>query len=533
MKTLIIGLDGATWDVFDDYLLENYMPNLNRLKKGGYWGVLRSTDPPITPAAWTSFMTGCQPYKHAIVGFRDYSFAANELPVSTAARCRVPTFWELLSSRNYKVASINVPWTYPCRKVNGVMVAGHGVPGMKVEFTYPPEFGQELLSKIPDYEILSQWDRAENYLDIELLDRNVRRAEQRFSQRVEAAKLAFDKFNPDVMMVQFQNTDWILHKIYDFAGGSTRDRFPQQRDRVFKMFEKLDGCIGKILQMTEGDNCNVIVASDHGLCKELGYVCPNAMLYRWGYLRKQSRLRSTVRRMLLNLKKLGVLKNIDMSIEVKDPVNWKKSRAMVVFSALMLAYVYLNVKSRNKNGCINPGAEYNRIIRELREKFSNMRNPLIKEPLFDFVGTPAELYNVDNPDPELVGDLVLVPRPGFVVRQTAWWRTEPVKMRNKSSTIGTHCYDGIYIFNGPDFRQGPGPKAHIVDIAPTLMASLGEEIGTYMDGRVLKDAFSREITVKYQDGPVQQAIIPVQQKKLTQKEDSEITKRLSALGYMD
>ena len=54
MKVLIIGSDDATWNVFDNYTLQNYMPNLNELKNNGYCELLRSTDPPITSVAWTT-----------------------------------------------------------------------------------------------------------------------------------------------------------------------------------------------------------------------------------------------------------------------------------------------------------------------------------------------------------------------------------------------------------------------------------------------------------------------------------------------
>ncbi len=530
MKALIIGLDGASWDVFDDYLLENHMPNLNRLRNEGYWGVLRSTDPPITPAAWTSCMTGCQPYKHGVVGFRDYSFADNGLNISTSASCRVPTIWEELSRQGYKVASINVPWTYPCRKVNGVIVAGYGVPGMDVEFTYPPDFARELLAKIPDYEVLADWEKAESY-DAELLDRNAQKIEHRFSQRVQAAQLAFDRFSPDVMMVQFQNTDLVQHMAFGFVGRGIRDLYPRQRDRMFTMFKKLDDCIGSILEMTAGENHSEIVVSDHGLCKLRGEIRPNALLYKWGYLKPKSYFGRAVRRTRRNLQKFGILKNVNMALELKAPIDWKKSRAMVIYPALQ-GYVYLNVKGRNKKGCVEPGTEYDRIVEDLRKRFSSMSDAATNEPLFEFVGKPTELYSVDNPDPELVGDLVLVPAHGYIVQHTASLKVEPIKMLDGDSVTGTHCHSGIYIFHGPNIHQRKGPQAHITDVAPTLMAMLDAEVGSYMDGKVIKNAFLREVPVKYQSSSTEQLIRAKAGKGLSKKEISEITKQLSALGYL-
>ena len=60
-RLLIIGLDGATFSVLDPLMAEGRMPNLKRFIAGGVSGILNSTQPPITPAAWTTFMTGKGP----------------------------------------------------------------------------------------------------------------------------------------------------------------------------------------------------------------------------------------------------------------------------------------------------------------------------------------------------------------------------------------------------------------------------------------------------------------------------------------
>ncbi|MHC4647129.1 MAG: alkaline phosphatase family protein, partial [Planctomycetota bacterium] len=137
MKVLIIGLDGATWDVLDESLLEHHMPNLGKLKGQGYSGILHSTEPPITPAAWTTCITGCNPETHGIAGFRRYSPEDDSIGIGNATDSLVPNMWQELSAQGFKVASINVPWTYPCQEVNGIMVAGYGCPGPQSSFTYP------------------------------------------------------------------------------------------------------------------------------------------------------------------------------------------------------------------------------------------------------------------------------------------------------------------------------------------------------------------------------------------------------------
>ncbi|MBV9732507.1 MAG: alkaline phosphatase family protein, partial [Verrucomicrobia bacterium] len=63
-KILIIGLDSATWDLLGPWSAGGLLPNLSRLVSSGVSGGLESAIPPLTPPAWTSFMTGKNPGKH-------------------------------------------------------------------------------------------------------------------------------------------------------------------------------------------------------------------------------------------------------------------------------------------------------------------------------------------------------------------------------------------------------------------------------------------------------------------------------------
>ncbi|MCH7721016.1 MAG: alkaline phosphatase family protein, partial [Planctomycetes bacterium] len=71
-RILIIGLDGATFDALDPLLDEGRMPRLKQAIESGVSGRLRSTIPPMTPAAWTTFLTGRQPGAHGIIDFESY-----------------------------------------------------------------------------------------------------------------------------------------------------------------------------------------------------------------------------------------------------------------------------------------------------------------------------------------------------------------------------------------------------------------------------------------------------------------------------
>src|ERR1051325_5672568 len=102
-KLLVIGLDGASFNVLDGLIEKGYLPNLARLIADGTRADLETTFPPITAVAWSSFMTGKNPGKHGIFEFvrRDRN-TQRELAVNASFR-EGRAIWDLLSDAGHRV----------------------------------------------------------------------------------------------------------------------------------------------------------------------------------------------------------------------------------------------------------------------------------------------------------------------------------------------------------------------------------------------------------------------------------------------
>jgi predicted AlkP superfamily phosphohydrolase/phosphomutase len=442
--------------------------------------------------------------------------------------------WQELSKQGYTVASINVPWTFPCREVNGIIVAGYGCPGPESEFTYPRDFKDELLKRIPDYDIVAKWDKSKAY-SIDELDANMKRVERSFHQRVEAAKLVSEKLNWDVMMIQIHDTDLIEHHIWPYLDKSTREQYPQQRDRVFESFKHLDRAIGELLDLVSTEESMVVVVSDHGLCRKVAKVKPNVMLCQWDYLESKGTLRTMIQRRLRRSFDNSRVKEGKKS-GIKQPkeydFKWPDSKAMVIDTAVN-GHLFINVKGRQPDGIVEPGTEYDELVNELRERFKNAINPHTGELIFSKVGTPAEVYGFGETDTTMFGDLVLVPQPGIELVLSDSRDGEYIEMTRDDSLIGAHCYEGIYLFSGRDIKNSIGEQTHIVNIAPTIYAALGAELPIYMDGNVLETLFEKEVPIEYQKSRIDVPCRSDDKQVLSMEEEAEITKRLSALGYVE
>ena len=154
-RLVILGLDGATWSVLDPMRRRGVMPNLDALLARSAHGTLRSCIPPVTSAAWSTMMTGCDPARHGVFDHRYLDAASDRLKVNHSGRIRVPTVWKQLSDSGRSVISLNLPATYPPPPVRGLIVSGMDAPHLDAALSGHPAFAERLKAEVPGYHLRS------------------------------------------------------------------------------------------------------------------------------------------------------------------------------------------------------------------------------------------------------------------------------------------------------------------------------------------------------------------------------------------
>ena len=154
-RAIILGFDGMDPELAARFIGEGRLPNLAKLQQSGTFRKLRTTFPPISPVAWSTFMTGVNPGKHNIYDFlaRDLS---SYLPYLSSAEIKGPKrqlkigkyivplgkptikgmrrgrpFWHWLGETGIFCSIIRVPVTFPPEKFPGVLLSGMCVPDLK------------------------------------------------------------------------------------------------------------------------------------------------------------------------------------------------------------------------------------------------------------------------------------------------------------------------------------------------------------------------------------------------------------------
>ncbi len=283
-RLLIIGLDGVSWNVLKPMIEAGHMPFLESEIEKGKAGVLRSTEPPITPTAWTSFQTGLTPEEHGIFGFRGFHMENGRLrnSIRTASSVTARRIWDILSKKGRRICLLNLPLTYPPFPVNGIMVSGFPVPGPECEFTYPAEFKRELFSVIPGFQVMQTgmgaMQRGMKVDDVvgwwtKLID-----------QKAGLARHLLKKEPWDVFMVHFQETDLLQHFLWHLIDRTHPEHDPGGFARVGRFYNELDRRLSEITGAARGKGFSVMMLSDHGFQRADYSVNLNSWLYQKGYI---------------------------------------------------------------------------------------------------------------------------------------------------------------------------------------------------------------------------------------------------------
>jgi predicted AlkP superfamily phosphohydrolase/phosphomutase len=476
-KLLVIGIDGADFDILDPLFEAGRMENLQNIAEGGTKAALRSTIPPSTCPGWQSFYTGKAPENIGIFGFRNFEPGSYEVHLPDSSDLTEATFWEILGDDDVRTGIVGGPFTYPPQEINGFMVSGPWTPSDASAFTYPPELSEEL-TEVCDGEYVFI---PENYEEEEF--------KQAFDRRTEVTTHLLQNEEWDVFSVVYR-PDPLQHVYWD-----------KDDEVVFRVYDYLDECLGQVLDVVDelDEDINVLVMSDHGFeGLRTRYFHVNQWLEDEGYLQTKSGASSSLMKLLpldagLNLAaRLGVLDFIKrhfLPYRVKEAVSnpfhamdWGKTSAFFVWEQ-QTGQIYVNVEDRFPDGIVSADRR-EEVARNIHSEIQDVTDESDRQVVKDcWLG--AELY--DGKYASIAPDVVFTLHREYKGQGTfgpIFSTLEP------SRAEGGHHIDGVLLASGPDIASEAIESAEIIDLAPTILHGMGSPVEESMDGEVLIDLFS-------------------------------------------
>lgn len=548
LKVVIIGLDGGTFDLIKPWVDGGHLPAFQKLMNEGAWGELRSTMPPITAPAWSSFITGKNPGKHGLIDFvfrqpNTYSVA----PVNASTR-QGRSLWSRLGDGEKRVIVVNVPVTYPPERVNGIMVTGLMTPSEEANFTYPPELAERLRQN--HYKVHSPQSYARGNIE-----RFLEGIESVTAVQWQHLRQFMAEEDWDFTMYVFRGPDRMQHGLWHFmdpehplhgAPGTE-----QYQNAIRDHHRSIDRYLAELIDDLDEDTV-LILMSDHGFGPFHKYIYMNNWLMKWGLLQLKKRPLSQLKKIAFNMGitpisiynqmlKLGLggvkgkvtkgkgNKKLARFFLSFNDIDWGRT---TVYSLGNAGQLWINLKGREPQGIVEPGAEYERIRQDVIEKLKTMRDPETNELMVDKVYTREMLYEGEYID--RMPDIVFVPK-GFRYLSFGEYEFASHRLVDVSYGItGWHRENGMVLFHGlPVNPNNSFEDAKLQDIAPTVLYLMGQPIPDDMDGRILIETLQPQ----WIDETRMQRVSASKEDEQTyvhfSDEDEEaIRKRLEDLGYL-
>jgi predicted AlkP superfamily phosphohydrolase/phosphomutase len=556
-KIVIIGIDGADPSLVERFVASGACPNLERLIGRGAFGPLRSTTPPTSLPAWTSFITGATPSSHGIPDFtvrRAYG-----VRFTGAGDRRLPSLFAHLERQGLTVGAAWFPATYPPELLNGWQISGWDSPVTArgdESFVHPPDLHRDLTARFGDahlsFDTIDEFsaDDAWYLAAAEALPRRAR-------LRGEMAAWLIGERPVDVAACYFGEADTAAHHFWAFHDPSSPRRpaavEPRLAAALEAVYAAIDEAVGRVIAAA-GEQSAVIVLSDHGSAGNGNVAIHlNRMLERAGLLsfsrgralldprtargQAPALVPTRLRRVLFRLAG-GLLPAAVESWIRFGGIDWSRTTA---FSE-ELSYapsIWLNQLGREPRGTLRhrdrarATSAVERAAAELRDPAgrSLVRRVIRREEIHQ--GPLLSLF------PDLMLELEAADGYAPVCLPSGATSGDPVTVldgadllgRKGRSLPGGHAPDGVLIVASQAARAGARIRsARIHDVAPIVTALAGVAPAPWFEGRVPDGALaSAGGELAADDG----GLAPRARRAYDRSEERVVAARLRRLGYLD
>jgi predicted AlkP superfamily phosphohydrolase/phosphomutase len=552
-KTIVIGLDGGTFDLIDPLMAEGILPNLKGLIARGVRGRLRTVIPPGTGPAWSSIVTGLDPSNHGIFDLIVRAVGSYNLGFLNAESLRAPTIWDVVGAFGGKVLVLNVPMTYPARKVNGFLITGLLTPAGSENCTYPPELLGAIRKMSPHYRIVPAQafspGRVGAFLD---------ELERIFDAKAHVFMSLLKKSDWQFAMQVFNETDFLQHALWHMLDPTHPRHDPARSSRyasrIRDFYRRVDALIGEVVEVA-GDDASIIVISDHGHGPLHEFMHANNLFLKEGLMKvkqtPRSRLKYALFRMgftplnvyragnALGLARLrmglrwtskgyGMLRRFFFSF---SDIDWERSTAYAI-SGGVYGGAFVNLKDREPQGAVQ-GDRYEEARETLGQVLKGVRHPGDGGNLVTKVLKREEVYG--GRFTSEAPDLFFLPRdPSIGVFGDFEFSSNRIIEPASEAISAQHRMEGIFIAAGPDLRSGVEVTGlRVLDVAPLMLYLMELGIPEGLDGKLPEGVITEDIRRKRPPAyfPPEEVLDTSVGDRQTM-EDESIKERLKGLGYI-
>ncbi|HEY4281748.1 MAG TPA: hypothetical protein VGM62_01705 [Chthoniobacterales bacterium] len=501
---VILGVDAGDPQWLRRWTSEGRLPNIGAIMARGCWGETGGSELLLEHGVWQSIFAGISRGKSGYHYFRQLHPGSYDLRLVNGAIIRARPFWDCLGKDDGRIFIADIPDILPGPESNGVQIANWAVhrgwrsrDPEEQPMSQPASALKEIEKLVGPAQLIIE--NAQSTLE---QDREIyRQLMARIPRKGALCRALIGKEKPNVVAVVFGESHSAGHQFWKYQkhGEEVGATSPDLVNGIRSIYEAIDHEIGLLLHELPSDS-NVFVISSVGLahhyptgqlleafCRELGYQVPSTATPA------SFHPMTVVRRLIPEPWRIGLSRLFSretrerwLAEQFRSNTDWNKTTAFVIPS-IYTGFIRVNLRGREPSGIVEPGQDYESILRQLEADLAKLVDPVTEKPAIEKVIRTAEVFGKDAPS--MLPDLIVHWNPSthFLERVTHP-RCDLVQSRPEFNRASDHYEHGFFAAAGPGIDQrGELAEVDTLDLAPTFLRLLNQPHPAWMSGKPVEE----------------------------------------------
>jgi predicted AlkP superfamily phosphohydrolase/phosphomutase len=490
---VLLGFDAADPDLVERWAAEGKLPSVAKLMARGAWARTSGEELLFEHGIWTSLFSGVSTARHGFHFFWQPVPRSYGLELKKGRDIGVAPFWAQLAGTGRSVFVIDPPDTEPVRGVEGLQVsewATHShYPPLTLSVEPPSALG-ELRREFGAREQIGETIGSTPQNDRITLERLIARA----ARKGATVRALVGKADYDVIVAMFAEAHTGAHQVWEYrrdAKGDGPRPDPGTGAGQLRLYEAVDTAIGAIVDALPA-SATVFVVSSVGLlsqypteeltenfCRKLGYQASPAQAAPSASSAAPRRsplalLRGLVPESARNFVSRFLPFQVQarlLSDKFAAATDWSRTTAYAP-PGYYTGCIRVNLRGREPQGIVAPGAEYDAVLSRLEEDFHALVDAETGQPVVERTVRTRALFG-DSLHPALPDLVVFWRAHDRPLRRLTHPRAELTQSPHAFHRGSHHTTEGFLVASGPGIRTaGRMPDVNPLALAPTLLSLL-------------------------------------------------------------
>lgn len=498
---VILAIDAADVELVRRWAADGHMPTLAGIVERGCFLEVEGADLVNEMGSWISLFSGVAKHKHGFYSVRQLIPGTYTLePTNTAVARNALPFWHALRGTDKQAAVIDPPELDVIPDVPGVQLTNWAAHESERLWEMARSLPTTVLSEIR--EKFGSGDKLATFAPHGTPDEDFadyHRALARIAMKGKVVRDVLARGEFDVVVGAFFEAHTIGHRLWSYQPEFSEPN--RLSNGLRDLYEAIDGEIARTLADLPADS-NVFIVSAYGM----GGMFPttglvDAFLHQLYYqvplgtdqllAGRRSNPLALVRRAIPQPWRKWVSQFLPATVQERliasdfaTNTDWSQTLAFAIPS-LYNGQIRLNVKGREPQGIIEPGADYESMLDRIEADFRQLIDPKTGRSAVRNVFRTAAAFDcgIDHALPDLFVEWEWAPHfMDTVVHPAATLVQEPEHYHRSSF----HRPIGFVAAAGPSVPRDDTPRTvDVRDLAPTFLTLMGVPVPAVMDGKPL------------------------------------------------